>query len=953
MAAVDPLPSNFSIEGYRIVSVIEITEWSILYQAISQDGESVQIREFCPNAFCHRDSQTQQIQFTSSDSDAINALKAQYDDMFSSDARAELHALGTAFLVLGEQSATPLIAGATRKRQNTARKLTPGVATIGGKLNRPLGGSPILGKPLLIKKKSSSSIGIAPFLIVGFLLLVAFLGYQIMKPPPPLPDIVKITAPPPVKPKPKPKPVEVVTVEPEPEPEPEPVEIVAVEPEPQAPDYSPTDKLLALKKLLADGFKASNGHISSSQLANYIKYSEQYVREYITLRKGKLSPAFEEWLKKTKHNYEAFATFYPPDPSIATNIDILVNALGERAYTYDQMVLAFAIGRRHIGMGSVDLLHQGRFGDMEGIWQGMKAEGVWEDPCDLFIQGKPPINYYGIMPDRVLDSQYIAVRDYLKANNLTPKQAWLQKDKAIAKLSSEGVTKDNITGLLREHLYRTKQLKRKRDPYPTAEDFINYLVDKYEDIGKMKDVDRKRVEWDGVPLDCTPWQIMLPLSETRPIREAESVWDRYLGKKGEPRLWRYGPYRMDKDPEPPALFSMDPDPEWSPQSYDRHLHVGGVCGTMSLIERESRIALGSPGGPAGQPGHGNLIAFFYKGGIASMEVGHSVAPLKDTTTYWYLRDAKTQRCGYGEYQLGIALANNISDKSQQSSRLAMNILKFADDEKIITDESRKNTLEYILKLNPFYTEAWYMFYADLGASLKTAMQTIDTIHKYIGTGTQLWARKPAHKNMGRPDRNYKDGLERQTKDYTTTLSAALVELALKQPLPEINTLQWKKIFDWMQSESKDNPYPDIEEAKQIAIAKSKGPDSIIKAVDIDFAKLISFYSRTSSRKKELKVDLIALALQIKAVMPVMQEKKKLPWIKKLVETCPSKVKFKEKDNNILLTDLYICITDEYKKICSSEESSKLAEDLEKGKKEFEEELEAEKEKADKKKKRGR
>lgn len=90
---------------------------------------------------------------------------------------------------------------------------------------------------------------------------------------------------------------------------------------------------------------------------------------------------------------------------------------------------------------------------------------------------------------------------------------------------------------------------------------------------------------------------MMALSETRPLRECDSVWERYMGQRGPTRLWLYGPYRMDDDKEPPILFSFDPDPEWSRESNERKLHEGGVCGTMSLISRNSQIARGHPRRP--------------------------------------------------------------------------------------------------------------------------------------------------------------------------------------------------------------------------------------------------------------------------------------------------------------------------------------------------------------------
>lgn len=126
-------------------------------------------------------------------------------------------------------------------------------------------------------------------------------------------------------------------------------------------------------------------------------------------------------------------------------------------------------------------------------------------------------------------------------------------------------------------------------------------MDKYEHCGDLRDVDRKRVEWTGVSLEGTPWPAMMALSETRPLRECDSVWERYMGQRGPTRLWLYGPYRADDDKEPPILFSFDPDPEWSRESNERKLHEGGVCGTMSLISAIPRLRAAFPPPPPGSP----------------------------------------------------------------------------------------------------------------------------------------------------------------------------------------------------------------------------------------------------------------------------------------------------------------------------------------------------------------
>lgn len=164
------------------------------------------------------------------------------------------------------------------------------------------------------------------------LALFGFLGYQILKDKEePVAKAVTVPVPAPPKPKPKPAPPKpepvVVTPEPEPvvvapEPEPEP------EPEPPAPDLSPSPEVIAMEKALREEAIASKGKFSEKLLNKYPYYAEAYVRDYVKKRGGSFSPDFEKWLKNTKNNREVFAMFFPPDPSVATNVAFMIDELG-------------------------------------------------------------------------------------------------------------------------------------------------------------------------------------------------------------------------------------------------------------------------------------------------------------------------------------------------------------------------------------------------------------------------------------------------------------------------------------------------------------------------------------------------------------------------------------------------------------------------------------------------
>lgn len=99
--------------------------------------------------------------------------------------------------------------------------------------------------------------------------------------------------------------------------------------------------------------------------------------------------------------------FFPPDPSVATNVAFMIDELGlETTEKYDQLVLAFAVGRREFGMGAFDLTQQGRYIDALGKLNDLRSSGVMPPPADLYCAGKPPVNWYGNAPRTVDEECY-------------------------------------------------------------------------------------------------------------------------------------------------------------------------------------------------------------------------------------------------------------------------------------------------------------------------------------------------------------------------------------------------------------------------------------------------------------------------------------------------------------------------------------------------------------------
>ena len=166
--------------------------------------------------------------------------------------------------------------------------------------------------------------------------------------------------------------------------------------------------------------------------------------------------------------------FFPPDPSVATNVAFMIDELGlETTEKYDQLVLAFAVGRRRFGMGAFDLTQQGRYIDAQGKLNDLRSSGVMPPPADLYCAGKPPVNWYGNAPRTVDEECYKKVEAYLDRKKITPKQAWLRKYPTVSEirgLRHYGRQPGRLSA--RIHV-PPRPAEAQKDPFPTPVGFFS------------------------------------------------------------------------------------------------------------------------------------------------------------------------------------------------------------------------------------------------------------------------------------------------------------------------------------------------------------------------------------------------------------------------------------------------------------------------------------------------
>lgn len=977
-----PLPSQFSIGNIVIQSIAEIGVDFFLYNAIDPEGENLLVREFCPHTHAQRQD-NQEITAIPGDEAIFEEARLKFEQTYLDNAQGKMRGHGTVYFIYpsvsksSSSSPTPSVAHAQGLKpknevahaqglkrpsevpQEKTHSTTPTLQkTHPDNTPKPtkLKASPVgTNAPLPPRSLNSSSSGNgssgglspAPFVIAGLALVIGFFVYNIMeetplatavevptiekpkeKEPEPVVEVVEIKEEPPV---------EIAEVEPEPEQGPEP------EPEPE-PDLAMGQDVVAMEVAIRNEALKNNGKLSDKLLAKYPIYAEAWVRNYIKKRGGSFSKDFETWLTKTNTKREIFANYYPPDPNVATNAAMLVDSLGlETAEKYHQMVIAFAVGRREFGMGAFDLGHQGRFGDAKGKLQELINSGIMLKPAEAYCKGEAPVNWYGNAPDTVSESTYQKLAEYLVKKNLAPKQAWEDRKNVVKELDESNISENSIASYLHEYMYRNNMLKRKRDPFPTPIEYFAYLVDKYENHKKLRTIDRKRIEWQGLALDGTPWPVMIPLSETRPLRECDSVWERLLGQRGEPRVWLYGPYRMDDDPQPPILFSFDPDPEWSRQSNERKLHEGGVCGTMSLISRNSQIARGIPAAPAGQPGHGNLMVTHFTSNGCWLTVEQSVDTLKATSGGYYMGDSSAARGGGAEYSSGMALAMNLDYEKFLASRFAMNIYKLAGTascpeasegtSEAENEDFKKAALRSVLDRNPFHTEAWYSLTALEPSDLLNTTKLLDELHKRIPVKNgikSLWKKNKIANRATHGHKSDDDAISNSVRDYLNVLSAVAIEKALEGK-PAYSTRDWHNIMNWCKVEKKNNSYPEIESAYHLAYANSQGTDRLKRNIDRGFKLAKHFYREDKNTLKvpdAKDVNQAEMGHAIDAICRTLPKEEILPWMKEILDACPDGFKYQPKNKNeTKIQHFYDRLTTNYLKLADSTECEQLKADM--------------------------
>ena len=175
------LPPHFNIGGYKITALVESGPDYHLYQALSPEGYTVLIREFCPRGLVTRDLASGELSVPPEHEAQFSQAREIFETQYAANAEGKFGGLGTILFLYPLSPAQPQPAVAH------AQALRPVKKPQQPQLRKPVVGAAIPGAPLP-RVKRSGGFPVITVIVTGMLALFGFLGYQILKDKNPSPN---------------------------------------------------------------------------------------------------------------------------------------------------------------------------------------------------------------------------------------------------------------------------------------------------------------------------------------------------------------------------------------------------------------------------------------------------------------------------------------------------------------------------------------------------------------------------------------------------------------------------------------------------------------------------------------------------------------------------------------------------------------------------------------------
>ena len=466
--------------------------------------------------------------------------------------------------------------------------------------------------------------------------------------------------------------------------------------------------------------RKSGGSWSVGLRDAFLKQARQEMLQKATVSKETIA-----WVDSSLVARQAvYGSVSPADPRILENLDQLREELGPELFDkYQQFCLGAAVARRKFGVGPIANARINlKFGylfkwidEVEQAGHSPSEALASQEASELLAEGSPEKQAYGV------------VKGYLDEKSLTPKKAYQseQHKAALESLLAKATPRIKsperaLPKILRQWMVEEGTRPVARSECPSVAEYLKFL-DKIYSIPKSELSLEASQKWPIYPLEESPWPILMPLSMTWPLDEAQYIWEKYQGQHGKKRMHTYGPYKRFPLGVPPSLEESP----WHLEAWPSAISTGGLCGTMSSIANGTYTALGVPIIKAGQPRHSCIVRYDvnekgeYSAGIGQSATGGTA----ETSTPWLFADGPIagSRGTYGVgsvYHFGLTQGMNVGVTSYMDTRIAVHIYKALPE----NDRSAlgANIVKGALLKNPCNLEAWYL----LGRDARNAQATM-------------------------------------------------------------------------------------------------------------------------------------------------------------------------------------------------------------------------------------
>lgn len=417
---------------------------------------------------------------------------------------------------------------------------------------------------------------------------------------------------------------------------------------------------------------------------------------------------FLKWVRSDAEVYQAvYGSVSPADKRILLNLHQMYSEVGlEFIRKYKHLFIGAAVGRRFTGVGPLKGFH--KYTSL--LESGLRRDGDYHKnikaPSGAPKRVRPEVlETAKAMEERALKQ----TRAYIEQKGITAREVYDEKDHrdaVTALLKANKVRVKNLDDWLGKVLILQGKRPAERDPFPKVSEFFQYLAAHHETPASELNLPKK-TKWPMFPIDKTPWPLLVPLSKTLPLREADYIWEKFQGKHGGKNLHVYGPYTHAHKSR-----GLEPNPEWHLNAWPSRIKQGGLCGTCTSIASGTYTALGKPTFKAGQPGH-SCIVFYRRTGKGYFSTGRaqSTSTPNATKTAWLFADATAWRNlnkaeVYLEYHMGLAQAMNLGLDTYMDTRLAVHMYRQMSEAERAAHGQQ--LLRNAAKLNPYNVEPWYL-----------------------------------------------------------------------------------------------------------------------------------------------------------------------------------------------------------------------------------------------------